>query len=213
MRTISYTHFPLNGHELRQQYETPLHPCGFVFKFMFLSTWSDVHYIGLDGIEIYDTSGRGLRPKRAYSNYGSVRDLPGMEADVRSEDSLLKGTPQNARMWLAPYYRQPANFVELVFDQPTQISVIKFWNYSRTPARGVRDVEIYVDDLIIYQGILRQASGQDGGEAVLFTDQPSILERERSLVYQPSPEDLIAFFDENSSQPERPMTALTVSTR
>lgn len=192
-----------NGHELRQQYETPLHPCGFVFKFMFLSTWSDVHYIGLDGIEIYDTSGRGLRPKRAYSNYGSVRDLPGMEADVRSEDSLLKGTPQNARMWLAPYYRQPANFVELVFDQPTQISVIKFWNYSRTPARGVRDVEIYVDDLIIYQGILRQASGQDGGEAVLFTDQPSILERERSLVYQPSPEDLIAFFDESGQWDQR----------
>eukprot|EP00438_Fugacium_kawagutii_P006120 Skav220128 [mRNA] locus=scaffold731:241351:265887:- [translate_table: standard] len=50
-----------SGHELRQQYETPLHPCGFVFRFVFLSTWSDVHYVGLDGIEIYDTTGRGLR--------------------------------------------------------------------------------------------------------------------------------------------------------
>jgi len=210
--------------EVRQQYETPLHPCGFVFKFVLVSTWSDVHYVGLDGIEIYDTAGRGLRPKRAYSNHGSVRDLSGMEADVRSEDSLLKGAPQNARMWLAPYCRQQANFVELVFDQPTQISAIKFWNYSRTPARGVRDVEIYVDDLLIYQGILRQAFVQDGGEAVLFTDQPFIVERERSLVYQPSPEDLIAFFDESgqwdqrtgshipdTSHPERPMTALTAT--
>ncbi|CAK9079564.1 unnamed protein product [Durusdinium trenchii] len=208
---------------LRQQYETPLHPCGFIFKFLFHTTWSDVHYIGLDGIEIYDQMGRGLRPKRAYSNHGSVRDLCGMEADVRSEDSLLKGAPQNSRMWLAPYYRLPANFVELVFDEPTQISAIKFWNYSRTPGRGVRDLEIYVDDLLVYQGILRQASGQDGGEAVLFTDNPLIRERERSLVYKPSPEELIAFFDESgqldqhsgsctdASPSERPMTALTAT--
>lgn len=60
MRTISYTHLPqtdmnfdssstgmswLYGEtllDLTSRYETPLHPCGFVFKFMFLSTWSDV---------------------------------------------------------------------------------------------------------------------------------------------------------------------------
>ncbi|CAJ1343837.1 unnamed protein product [Effrenium voratum] len=208
--------------DVRQQYETPLHPCGFVFKFMFVSTWSDVHYVGLDGIEICNMAGRPLRPKRAYSNFGSVRDLPGMEADVRTEDALLRGAPESGRMWLAPFSRHPANFVELVFDEPNQISAIKFWNYSRTPSRGVRDVEVYVDDLLIYQGILRQASRQARGEVVLFTDQNAIVERERSLIYQPSPEELVAFFDESgqwdqrtgshipgTSQPERPMTALT----
>eukprot|EP00439_Symbiodinium_sp_Y106_P001219 s1091_g1.t1 len=206
-----------------QQYETPLHPCGFTFKLLFVSTWSDVHYVGLDGVEIYDVLGRPLRPKRAHSNHGSVRDLPGMEADVRTEDTFLKGAPSNMRMWLAPFFRQPNNYVELVFDEPTQISSIKFWNYSRTPARGVRDVEVYVDDLLIYQGILRQASGGDGGESVLFTDQPMIIERERASIYQPSPDDLVTFIDESgqwdrigghaSGAPvERPMTALTAIT-
>lgn len=205
-----------------QQYETPLHPCGFTFKLLFVSTWSDVHYVGLDGVEIYDGLGRPLRPKRAHSNHGSVRDLPGMEADVRTEDTFLKGAPSNMRMWLAPFFRQPNNYVELVFDEPTQISSIKFWNYSRTPARGVRDVEVYVDDLLIYQGILRQASGRDGGESVLFTDQPMIIERERASIYQPSPDDLVTFIDESgqwdrighaSGAPlERPMTALTAIT-
>ena len=51
--------------------------------------------------------------------------------------------------------------VELVFDEPTQISFIKFWNYSRpkpfealvtdlrTPGRGVRDLEIYVSRVLL----------------------------------------------------------------
>ncbi|CAE8612015.1 unnamed protein product, partial [Polarella glacialis] len=75
----------LESEELLQQYETPLHPCGFIYKLLLLSTWSDVHYIGLDGLEFYDLAGRPLRPKRAHSNHGSIRNLPGMEADVRTE--------------------------------------------------------------------------------------------------------------------------------
>eukprot|EP00931_Biecheleriopsis_adriatica_P060466 TRINITY_DN36321_c0_g1_i1.p1 TRINITY_DN36321_c0_g1~~TRINITY_DN36321_c0_g1_i1.p1 ORF type:complete len:1561 (+),score=282.18 TRINITY_DN36321_c0_g1_i1:78-4685(+) len=194
-----------------QQYETPLHPSGFIFKLQLVSTWSDVHYVGLDGVELYDLAGRPLRPRRAHSNHGSVRNMPGMEADVRTEETFLKGAPGNSsRMWLAPFSRQSPNFVELIFDEPTQISCVKFWNYSRTPARGVRDVEIYVDDILIYQGILRQVTGERGsvssspaGEAVLFTSQAEIVERERSLIYLPSPEELVAFFDESGRWDQR----------
>jgi len=215
---------------LPQQYETPLHPCGFIFKLLLLSTWSDMHYVGLGGVELYDLNGRPLRPKRAVSNYGSVRNLPGMENDVRTEENFLHGAPgTSGRMWLAPFCRQPPNSVELVFDEPTHISCVHFWNYLRTPSRGVRDIEIYVDDLLIYQGILRQESGPASasalgypGEAVLFTTKPEIVERERSCVYLPSADELVAFFDESgqvehrTGRPnvpvlERPMTAVTAS--
>jgi len=208
-----------------QQYETPLHPCGFIFKFLFLSTWSDLHYIGLAGVELYDLAGRPLKPKRAVSHHGSVCNLPGMERDVRTEEAFLHGPPNvSGRMWLAPFYRQPPNSVELVFDEPASISYIKLWNYARTPGRGVRDLEIYVDDILIYQGVMRQE--QSGvttsvGEAVLFTDDKRIVERERSHVYLPSADELVAFFDESGQvqqcgRPlvptglpiERPMTAM-----
>eukprot|EP00933_Yihiella_yeosuensis_P071449 TRINITY_DN7964_c1_g5_i1.p1 TRINITY_DN7964_c1_g5~~TRINITY_DN7964_c1_g5_i1.p1 ORF type:complete len:835 (-),score=139.13 TRINITY_DN7964_c1_g5_i1:91-2343(-) len=219
---------------VQQQYETPLHPCGFTFKLVLTSTWADVHYIGLDGLELYDLTGRPLRPKRAHSNHGSIRNMPGNEADVRTEETFLKGNPTSSgRMWLAPFNRAVPNYVELIFDELTQISCARIWNYSRTPSRGVRDVEMYVDDLLIYQGVLRQAqprpkesgslSSQTSGEAVLFTAQPDIVERERSNVYLPSPDELVAFFDESGrldkmGRPtglptgmsmERPMTALT----
>jgi len=215
---------------LPQQYETPLHPCGFIFKLLLLSTWSDMHYVGLGGVELYDLNGRPLRPKRAVSNYGSVRNLPGMENDVRTEECFLHGAPgASGRMWLAPFCRQPPNSVELVFDEPTHISCVHFWNYARTPARGVRDIEVYVDDLLIYQGILRQESspaqgsaGGSTGEAVLFTTSPQIVERERASVYIPSADELVAFFDESgqvenrAGRPnvptlERPMTAVTAA--
>lgn len=213
---------------VHQQYETPLHPCGFVFRLLLLGPWDDAHYIGLDGVELFDLAGRPLRPRRVFSSHGSVRNLPGMERDLRIEDNLLEGNPgTSGRMWLAPFCRSPPNSVELVFDEPTHISCVRFWNYARTPSRGVRDLELYVDDLLIYQGILRQEAhghASRNGEAVLFTSQQEIVDRERPFIYLPSAEELVTFFDETGrveyggkgSRPglpmgqmgERPMTAL-----
>merc|ERR1711862_1069726 len=174
--------------------------------------------------------GRPVRPKRAASNHGSVRNLPGLESDIRTEENLLWGAPgTSGRMWLAPFVRSPCNSVELVFDEPTHISCVHIWNYTRTCSRGARDIEIYVDDLLVYQGILRQEVPPAGppacaarGEAILFTTIPEIVERERQFVYIPSAEELVTFFDDRGRvdhrgrhgaptglPAERPMTALT----
>lgn len=219
-----------------QQYETPVHPCGFVFKLVLRSTWSDVHYIGLDGVELYDRQGAVLRPKEVHSNHKSVRLLPGMEQDVRTEKNLMEGNPlDSGRMWLAPFVRSPPNTLELVFDVPAELAAIRFWNYSRTPSRGAQEIEVYVDDLLIYQGVLRMAAAggsvglqsgalklSDHGESVLFTADAPLVEREGPLIYLPTEDELITFFDERQQvdrlggsrgfqeveERERPRTAL-----
>ncbi len=43
-----------------QQYETPLFPCGCIFKLCLLSTHGDGHYVGLSDLELADAEGRVL---------------------------------------------------------------------------------------------------------------------------------------------------------
>lgn len=48
-----------------QQYETLNLPIGFTLKLVLNSTWGDPHYVGLNGIEIFDGNGESLLfPKR-----------------------------------------------------------------------------------------------------------------------------------------------------
>merc|ERR1712196_577235 len=148
-------------------------------------------------------------------------------------------------MWLAPLAdgNSVPNCIEFVCDGPTVVACLRVWNYSRTPGRGVRDVEMYFDDLLVYQGLFRQATKHgrckshhltsnrdehplqaDDGEAILFTDSPMLIDRERARIYLPTDEERVTFFDErqpvykaaHSQQdcvPERPNTAVVVECR
>ena len=48
---------------------------------------------------------------------------------------------------------------------------LQLWNYSKTPARGVRDIEVFVDDVLIYSGVLKRAppasTGRDSTSGAL----------------------------------------------
>jgi hypothetical protein len=83
-----------------------------------------------------------------------------MQKDIRTIDKIVNGnneTYNDNNMWLCPFQKDTFNQIFLFFDKPIVISAIKFWNYSKTPSRGCFEIEISIDEVLIYKGYLNKA--------------------------------------------------------
>ena len=49
---------------------------------------------------------------------------------------------------------EACNEVYFVFPREVHLAAVEFWNYSKTPGRGARELDLSVDDHIIYCGEL-----------------------------------------------------------
>ena len=212
---------------VRQDYETPCTPSGFILTVKILTTWGDMHYVGLNGIEIVDTNGKEVQSlSRVTAKPSSVKELPDMANDVRTPDKLIDGfnnTKDDQHMWLAPFQSSGTYFnmgsgseneICFLFDKKISLAYIRFWNYAKTLTRAAKEIVVLIDDTLVYKGFLRQS----GPSVVLFTGEANLVQRVTDQVYVYEGDKLnvllynegrmVGGVEEGKVVAERPMTSV-----
>jgi hypothetical protein len=89
-----------------------------------------------------------------------------------------------AQSWLAPRPKSSGeidqgNTLVIVLPHAIVLSKLRIWNYCKNPERGACEVDIFLDDHLIYFGYLKQASCPQDHQTLLFSNHPGDLATEK----------------------------------
>lgn len=155
--------------EREEEFEIPVLPQGQRLVIHILSTWGDRHYVGLNGLEVFSSSGEPLRPTRISADPPDINILPAYGKDPRVVTNLIDGvnrTQDDMHLWLAPFTQGHSHTIFLDFGAPHQVAMIRVWNYNKSRIhsfRGVKEVEMLLDGQCIFRGEIAKASGTLSG--------------------------------------------------
>ena len=118
-------------------------PYGKKLEFNILETWSDMNYLGLTGIEIFDELGMPIEisEHQILAFPPDVNVLPGYGSDPRTIEKLVDGqyfTNDDLHVWLTPFTSGEDHVISINLGKFTKISMIRIWNYNKSRIHSYR---------------------------------------------------------------------------
>ncbi|KAM3965817.1 protein KATNIP homolog [Aphomia sociella] len=167
----------------RNEFVIPELPEGRLLEIKIYSNWGDKYLVGLNGVELFDSDGNEVRIEKVWtdsdtgdqSNHGRAENIA--DGVVRTRDER--------HAWTTSAPRNLPIALSVLLASCVRLALLRIWNYNKSriySTRGVRLVQIKLDDQIIFHGEIARSSGElkgplpSFGDTILFTKDPNILE-------------------------------------
>jgi len=136
-------------------------------KIKLLSNYGNFFFIGLTGINLIDKNNKIINIENAISIGALPKDLRTIynnKNDYRVFENIFSNfnnTIDENFMWLT--IKNPIPYIEIVFKKEMTLSRIDFWNFNEpfNLDKGVKDIEIVIDDKKKFNFILIKGLGID----------------------------------------------------
>lgn len=90
---------------------------------------------------------------------------------IVGKTNLLDGCNKQSddyHTWLTPFVPDTSVVISFAFDKPVTLGAIRFWNYAKTPTRGVRQLQVLLDGRLAFGGVLACAPSKVSLAAAYF---------------------------------------------
>lgn len=159
----------------------PVSPSGQILELIVHSTWGDQNYVGLNGLELWNTKGETIKISSISSKDFKVNKL-----DPRSKlGNIVNGnynTSDDLQTWVAELAKRKSK-ITIEFERVQKIAMIRVWNYNRNRVhakRGVRHLEMKLDQKVIFSNEIVCGQGDKSTPAVepiIFTTEEEVFDR------------------------------------
>ncbi|XP_073961284.1 protein KATNIP homolog [Choristoneura fumiferana] len=167
---------------VKTEFVIPELPQGRLMEMKIYSNWGDKYLVGLNGIELFDSDGQLVHIEKVWTDSEAGDSKYGRPEAIA--DGVVR-TRDERHYWTAPAPRSAPVVLSVLLSSCATIALLRIWNYNKSriySSRGVRLVQIKLDDRVVFHGEVARASGELKGllpmfgDTILFTKDPSILE-------------------------------------
>lgn len=148
-------------------YYCPSYPSGFIIKFSLFKNWGNDEYIGIEQIKLFDEKNNEiimfLENENEDNNKKEVLNLPNI---------YLLPEKQNINPKIKPIiltkYKNINNYkninggnkIYIIFNDLIILSKIRIINYYKYDEIAVKDIKIFIDDNILFEGQLNKKTNE-----------------------------------------------------